>query len=89
MEYQDGKFEIKLTDMSKVPVKRGSVKARSSFFEGLQQQGSPGSTNESPGVASGNENQQDKVAKPKWMVRHVTSICQTLEKVKHTTILSW
>ena len=52
--------------MSKIPVKRGSVKARSSFFEEL------GGNN---GAANGNGaskekdggSQQEKVAKPKWM----------------------
>lgn len=51
--------------MSKVPVKRGSVKARSSFFENLNApngQGASGSGRDS------NEGSPEKVAaKPKWM----------------------
>ena len=54
-----------------VPVKRGSVKLRSSFFEGLQASGSPGNEG---GDGKGKDNSspdksENKIAKPKWMVR--------------------
>ena len=45
-----------------VPVKRGSVKLRSSFFEELQASGSPG-TDPSP-----EKQAESKVQKPKWML---------------------
>ena len=47
--------------MAKVPVKRGSVKARSSFFEGLVEENTPEKDKKDK------EESPDKIGKPKWM----------------------
>ena len=50
--------------MAEVPVRRGSVKQRSSFFEGLNTNG--GSPTSSPGSEAASQlDEEKKVAKPK------------------------